>query len=168
MTGYTPYVAAMPEVFEGAPSLGPVVEFIVRGLPAPQGSKRHVGNGVLIESSSKVKPWRADVKAAAETALEAFPGWRPLDTPVQVTIGFWLPRPKSQPRTRRTLPGTRPDLDKLTRSTLDALDMAGVYTDDSRVTDLIVRKRYVNPENLFEAGEMVTPGASIRVEGATP
>lgn len=29
---------------------------IVHGIPAPQGSKRHVGNGVLLESSKMVKP----------------------------------------------------------------------------------------------------------------
>ena len=37
----------------------------VRGVPAPQGSKRHIGNGILIENSKKVKPWRQDVRAAA-------------------------------------------------------------------------------------------------------
>ena len=43
--------------------------FTVRGIPGAQGSKRHVGHGVMIESSKKVKPWRSDVKAAAEDAI---------------------------------------------------------------------------------------------------
>ena len=38
----------------------------VNGLPAPQGSHKHVGGGRMVESSKKVKPWRQDVKAAAE------------------------------------------------------------------------------------------------------
>lgn len=46
------------------------------GAPAPQGSKRHVGRGVLIESSSKVRPWRETVKAAAPVVP------RPLDGPL--------------------------------------------------------------------------------------
>ena len=31
-----------------------MIEIKVIGLPAPQGSKRHVGHGVMIESSKKV------------------------------------------------------------------------------------------------------------------
>ena len=40
--------------------------FHVLGLsPAPQGSKRHVGGGRMIESSAKVKPWREAVRSEA-------------------------------------------------------------------------------------------------------
>ena len=42
----------------------------VHGTPAPQGSKRHVGNGVMVESSKKVKPWRQDVKHAALEVIQ--------------------------------------------------------------------------------------------------
>ena len=41
---------------------------VAYGQPAPQGSKRHVGKGVMVESSKKLRPWRQDVKAAAEAA----------------------------------------------------------------------------------------------------
>ena len=41
------------------------VEFEVVGLPAAQGSKRHVGNGVMVESSKALKPWRSAVAEAA-------------------------------------------------------------------------------------------------------
>ena len=37
----------------------------VLGLPAAQGSKKHVGRGILVESSKKVAPWRQDVRYAA-------------------------------------------------------------------------------------------------------
>jgi hypothetical protein len=44
------------------------VVIVVQSAGAPQGSKRHLGNGVMIESSQRVKPFRQDVKfAAAET-----------------------------------------------------------------------------------------------------
>ena len=33
----------------------------INGLPAPQGSKRHVGGGIMVESSKRAKPWRQDV-----------------------------------------------------------------------------------------------------------
>ena len=38
---------------------------IVYGTAAPQGSKRHVGNGVMLESSKRLRPWRQDVRFAA-------------------------------------------------------------------------------------------------------
>ena len=44
------------------------IEFFVEGIPASQGSKRHVGRGILIESSKRVKPWRSDVRIAAQEA----------------------------------------------------------------------------------------------------
>ena len=44
------------------------VEFTVLGVPAPQGSKRHVGRGVLVESSNALGPWRDAVAWAARDA----------------------------------------------------------------------------------------------------
>ena len=34
-----------------------ILSFVVLGSPVGQGSKRHVGNGVMMESP-KLKPWR--------------------------------------------------------------------------------------------------------------
>ena len=45
--------------------------FPVIGTPAAQGSKRHLGNGVLVEQSKNVTPWRNTVAAAAHQALLA-------------------------------------------------------------------------------------------------
>ena len=114
----------------------------VAGIPAPQGSKRHVGRGILIESSSKVKSWRQTV---AWTAFEAMGECRerfPLEGPVSVEVEFMLPRGRS---VKRALPAVKPDLDKLIRSTLDALTDARVWQDDSQVVSLAVRKRYGEP-----------------------
>jgi len=47
------------------------VEFTVLGVPAPQGSKRHVGRGVLVESSKALGPWRDAVAWAARDAAVA-------------------------------------------------------------------------------------------------
>ena len=110
--------------------------FWVAGTPAPQGSKRHVGRGILVESSKLVKPWREAVKWAALSAPEqiALPG------PVAVDIVFHLKRPKSAKAD--ALPATRPDLDKLIRSTLDGLTEAAVFEDDARVCRLLCEKVY--------------------------
>lgn len=41
------------------------ITFRVEGDPAPKGSKRHVGNGRLIESSKKLPAWMRAVKQEA-------------------------------------------------------------------------------------------------------
>jgi len=109
----------------------------VRGMPAPQGSKKYMGmtnagRAILTESSKKVKPWRQDVKAAAE-AWRDLAGVAPIDGPIVVRMTFTLPKPKAAPKTRRTYPMRTPDLSKLARSTEDALTDAGIWTDDARV-----------------------------------
>lgn len=134
------------------------VRVFVAGLPAPQGSKRHVGRGVMVESSKRLKPWREDVRQAVLAQLDGRP---PLDGPVHVQLVFWLPRPKSHPKTRRTLPTTAPDVDKLLRGVLDALTSAGAIRDDAIVVDAPPSKRYVHPPQLALEGEPVTPGVWI-------
>lgn len=126
---------------------------VAHGIPGPQGSKRHLGHGVLVESSALVAPWRAVVTRAAAFAMKEPPGWDPgrLD-PIEVALVFTLTRPASHYRTGRNAgelraaapeePVTRPDLDKLIRSTLDALTDAGALADDSRVVELRAVKVY--------------------------
>ncbi|MFC8447575.1 RusA family crossover junction endodeoxyribonuclease [Kitasatospora sp. NPDC057223] len=124
----------------------------VHGVPAPQGSKRHVGGGVMIESSKKVKPWRQDVKDAALTATAARPGWTPLDGPLAATIVFTVrEQPASKPtwwtaglpwsKGLRWRPASTPDLSKLLRSTEDALTGI-VWRDDARVVDYARLAKY--------------------------
>ncbi|WP_334136993.1 RusA family crossover junction endodeoxyribonuclease [Corynebacterium variabile] len=128
--------------------------FHVPGVPAPQGSKNAYRRGnkvVLVESSKKVKPWRA---AVAQAATIAYLRTEPIDGPVAVEIDFHLPRPKSLPKRVKHMV-KRPDIDKLLRSTNDAL--TGIaYADDSRIVSIAATKRYALP------GEET--GATITVE----
>lgn len=130
------------------------ITITVYGLPAPQGSKRHVGNGVMVESSAKVKPWREAVKHAA---LEAMAGQPPMDGPLCLDVVFTLPRPKSAPK-KRTHPDGTPDLSKLIRSTEDALTDAGVWADDARVVRVLASKLYAG-----DGLALGIPGAWIEV-----
>lgn len=113
---------------------------IVHGEPGPQGSKRFVGRGIMIESSPKVKPWREAVKWAALVAMgktELLPGKPQIEMikgPVTCRIVFTMKRPPTAPKSRK-YPANAPDIDKLTRSTFDALTQAGVWEDDGRVVD---------------------------------
>ena len=118
--------------------------FEVLGIPAPQGSKRHVGHGVMIESSKKVKPWRDAVAWSARNLLLAVKGGCPLDGPLRATLIFTLARPFSAPN-GRTHPDRKPDLDKLIRSTLDAITDSGLIADDARIVELRASKVYGAP-----------------------
>ena len=109
--------------------------FQVEGIPAPQGSKRYVGHGRMIESSKKLKPWRD--KLIQE--LSASYTGQPLDEPIQVTAAFFMPKPK---RPRFPEPAVTPDADKLARAVGDALQYAGVIKDDSRITQWHITKQY--------------------------
>jgi Holliday junction resolvase RusA-like endonuclease len=126
----------------------------VYGTPAPQGSKRHVGHGRMIESSAKVKPWREAVKYAA---LEAFTGQ--MEGPLSIAITFTVPKPVSAPKNRQTWPAKRPDLDKLIRSTFDAIGEAGVWHDDAQVIWVCASKVYPG-EGL---AALRSPGAKILI-----
>ena len=131
--------------------------FEIKGIePAPQGSKRHVGNGRMIEASTKVKPWRF---AVSQAALES--DYELTDRPVMVQITFMFSRPKSHYNSKgelkKTAPfykSTKPDLDKLCRSTLDGITNV-LIKDDSQVVNLMCCKVYANE------GEL--PGALITI-----
>ena len=77
-----------------------MLRFTVHGLPAAQGSKRHVGRGVMVESSKRVKPWRQDVVAAALRAIEDDPTFEMFTGPVEVNIDFFFARPEIPQRHR--------------------------------------------------------------------
>ena len=148
-----------------------MIKIVVYGSPAPQGSKRFVGTskagrGIMIESSAKVKPWRLDVKAAAEAVLASIDGGppKPLDGPIAVQMTFTLQKPASAPKSRRTWPCRKPDLSKLIRSTEDALTDAGVWADDARVVSLIAGKVYPG-EGAFS---LPAPGAIIVITELPP
>ena len=125
--------------------------FFVPGKPAPQGSKRHVGNGILLESSPHVGPWRERVAIAAHNAMNGRPIY---SGQVEVWLDFILSRPKSTPKTRTPPAIKRPDIDKLARAILDAIT-GTILADDAQVTYLSATKR------LAEIDE--TPGVRIEV-----
>jgi crossover junction endodeoxyribonuclease RusA len=131
-----------------------MLQFTVPGKAIPQGSKRHVGHGIMVESSRELGPWRERVALAAHNAMLAA-GAKPFVGAVAVGLEFVLPRPKSTPK-RRTPPAIkRPDLDKLGRAIFDALTGA-VLLDDAQVVDLHAHKR------LAESGE--TPCVTVTIE----
>ena len=138
----------------------------VRGLPAPQGSKRPVrlGSGKIgmVEMSKAVGPWREAIRSETQRAMN---GDGPLAGPVHVTAIFTLPRPRSHYRTglmsdflkptAPVAPCVKPDLDKLLRALLDGLTAGGVWTDDAQVAQVAARKEYGQPGCRIEISRMV-------------
>ena len=119
------------------------MRIVVRGIPAAQGSKRHVGGGRMVESSRAVGPWREAVRAETQCAMTDCP---PLEGAVMVYTGFILPRPKTLPK-RVKRPSKRPDLDKLIRAVLDGLTAGGAWYDDAQVTSLTAQKQYADADH---------------------
>lgn len=129
----------------------------VIGTPRPQGSKKafynaKLGRALIVDDNDvKLRTWRQDVVAATRAILKA-EGRTPLPprTAIDVAIIFMMPRPKGHWRTGRNAhllrdevpprPSSKPDIDKLSRSTLDALRDAGVYVDDAQVVGLKAHK----------------------------
>ena len=116
--------------------------------PAPQGSKRHVGGGRLIEASKRVKPWRQAVAASAQQQMQE-QKFDLITGACSVSVVFRFKRPKSHFTTNGQLKANAPehcivkrnDIDKCCRSTLDALSET-VFADDSLVVSLNAEKRY--------------------------
>lgn len=114
----------------------PDVHIIIRGEPAPQGSKSKGKHGQMYESSANLQPWRNSVAWAAAKAMRGRP---PLTGALRVEIDFHVRRPKS---VKRAYPSVKPDLDKYERATFDALGKGGAYEDDGQVCDSHSRKLY--------------------------
>lgn len=130
------------------------LDFFVDGKPAPQGSKRYVGGGRMIESSKALPGWRAHIADIATRYADKAHPWLPIiNRPVAVELWFILPRPI---RLKGSVPHLkRPDVDKLARAVLDAITGV-ILADDSLVTELLARKRHADPDE--------TPGVHIRIE----
>jgi len=116
------------------------LHLVVFGNPAPQGSKKSLGltkagKGIIVETSPKNAPWRADVKAACQEWLQANPSFEPFDCALKVSMVFTFLRPKSVTRKKRPFPSVYPDVSKLCRSTEDAISASGLWRDDALVVD---------------------------------
>jgi Holliday junction resolvase RusA-like endonuclease len=153
-----------------------VIKIRVYGTPAPQGSKRGypvrkggrvVGYNIVEQNKEPVKAWRDSVVAAALLCQSA-DGVLPILGPVQVSVVFYMRRPKSHYGTGRNetdlkesaprVPETAPDWDKLARSTMDALTTAGIWRDDCQVWRADIIKLYAKGGRQPGADILITSG----------
>jgi crossover junction endodeoxyribonuclease RusA len=121
----------------------------VFGDPASQGSHSVIHGRIVQVNSAKHKRWRNAVAFAALDLITE--GWELLDEPLELSVIFYLPRPKTVQD--REYPAVMPDVDKLLRAVFDSLSGV-VYVDDSRIITVSAQKRYADDRG---------PGALIRV-----
>ena len=128
---------------------GALLDVFIPGHPATQGSKRHVGNGRMIEMDKKLPAWRQAIKLVCGIKYKG----EPIDHPVKVTVVFYLPKPKNP---RFDLPATAVDCDKTQRALGDGLEIAGVLKNDARIVHWDARQEYTTGQ----------PGAHVQVSAA--
>jgi len=130
------------------------VTFRVDGVPAPGGSKRHVGKGRIIDSCKRNYPWRECVAAAAMKAIGSGVEPHPKGVALELEVVFVMPRPKkhylvdfstvrnSHEHARHLV---KPDRTKLLRAFEDAL--TGIlWHDDTQIIDGCTSKVYVGSD----------------------
>lgn len=126
--------------------------FEVVGTPAPQGSKTRMPNGAMLDGRSKGAReghanWRSAVAEAARTARTRLPGTEPIGGALSLIVTFRFPMPKSRSKATRAEgrchKTSAPDLDKLIRSTGDALKEGGLIVDDALFVGVVASKHEV-------------------------
>ena len=110
----------------------------VSGEPASQGSHSVIHGRIVQVNSAKHKRWRNAVAFAALDLVGT--DWELIDDPVELSVIFYLPRPKTA---TREFPAVMPDLDKLIRSVGDSLS-GTIIRDDSRIIAISAQKRYAD------------------------
>lgn len=120
----------------------------IPGECIPQGSKSvNRKTGHMFEANARLKAWRKQAGTALQLHTRDHLGaWEPYDGALHVDVTFYLPRGKT---VTRDLPSVKPDLDKLQRALGDMLTIAGIITDDARITRWSPRKRYGEPSTVI-------------------
>ena len=126
----------------------------VWGKAQTQGSKRgfvhpHLKRVVIVDDNDKaLKSWRQEIVDAMQRTKPS----RALDCAVAVSILIYQQRPQAHYRTGEhqgelkvnapLVPAAGRDIDKVARAILDAGQIACWWTNDARVADLRLRRRY--------------------------
>jgi len=129
------------------------MEYIItiKGIEsAPQGSKKHVGRGIMVETCKRLKSWRKEVSLRAKLIVDEI-----IEEPVEIEVVFWFKRPLKHYLPNGMLRQSAPvyitnknkgDLDKHCRALLDSLTKSA-FADDSQVVSLHAVKKYCETES---------------------
>ena len=129
------------------------MEYIItiKGIEsAPQGSKKHVGRGIMVETCKRLKSWRKEVSLRAKLIVDEI-----IVEPVEIEVVFWFKRPLKHylpnGMVRQSAPvyitnKNKGDIDKHCRALLDSLTKSA-FADDSQVVSLHAVKKYCETES---------------------
>ena len=137
----------LPAYTDGPEDVIEELSFYVEGNPAPQGSKSPNRGGKGFHEASKNLPgWRKKLVSKAGEFLAGREGFTQKDKrgdaePLYCSLQFFMPRGKTVKRAHHTV---KPDVDKLERAVLDAMTIAGVWSDDAQVISGPRGKRYAD------------------------
>lgn len=115
-------------------------EFIIPVEPTPKQSVKVDFKRKRTYQPAKFRRYTKRIHEAIQLQLgkQSFPK-ELIDSPLQCDIDFYILRPESAKK--RRYPHTRPDLGNLEKPICDALEGI-LITNDSRIVDLNLRKRY--------------------------
>ena len=129
------------------------MEYIIsiKGMEsAPQGSKKHVGNGIMVETCKRLKSGRNEVNRRAKLIVDEV-----IKEPVEIEVIFWFKRPLKHYLPNKMVRQSAPvyitnknkgDIDKHCRALLDSLTKSA-FADDSQVVSLHAVKKYCETES---------------------
>ena len=126
-----------------------MIRFTVYGEAASQGSTRAFTpkgwtRPIITSANKKLKPWRQEVSATALIAVKkARLKMYSRKVPVRVIVDFFFLKPQSA-RKEELFKVTEPDVDKLSRGILDALQGI-VYEHDAQVSQCWGNKYFGSP-----------------------
>jgi Holliday junction resolvase RusA-like endonuclease len=137
------------------------ITFFVAGTPKPQPRPRAFAfNGhARVYDAGTAEGWKSLIAVAAKECLPA----EPITGPVELSVNFYLPRPKSHYNSKGILKhqhedvrhAQKPDADNLVKAVKDCLSTLRMWKDDALVWREDVSKTWV-----FAGSE----GATIKVE----
>lgn len=135
----------------------------------PRGQGRPRFSGKVAYKSGEDKAYEQGIRMAY---FAAYPGYHPIGDPVAVDVTAIYPIPDSASKARKSLmlegavlPISRPDVDNILKSVLDALNGAA-YTDDKNAVECRIRKVYGNTPGLLVTIAIVdTDGGAWPVRG---
>ncbi|MCK5132378.1 MAG: RusA family crossover junction endodeoxyribonuclease [Candidatus Sabulitectum sp.] len=115
------------------------IQFFIEGAPVAQGRPRfaRMGNFTKVYDPKKSKDWKEYVLKVAKSKLGKAPL---LEGPLEMTLVFWMPRPKSLPK-KVIHHIKKPDVDNLVKGVKDALS-GFCYGDDKQIIELHAVKKY--------------------------
>lgn len=124
-----------------------MIEFTIIGSPVPKGRPRasHKDGVFRVHTAKKTRNYEVSV---AQIAAIKMSGRKPVEGVVSVSLYAYMPIPVSKPKKWKEaalrgdiLPNTRPDIDNLAKSVLDAINGI-VFKDDNQIADLSIKKFY--------------------------